>query len=70
MIRISPIAFCLAAVLAVLVVPVIAIAGSKTTSLQLTYQVEWGDVDVRQPQLTGPLARIHSSLWRRPGPSE
>ena len=46
MIRISPIAFCLAAVLAVLVVPVIAIAGSKTTSLQLTYQVEWGDVDV------------------------
>ena len=25
---------------------VTAIAGSKTTSLQLTYQVEWGDVDV------------------------
>jgi len=46
MIRISPIAVCLAAALAVLVAPAAAVAASKTTSLQLTYQVEWGDVDV------------------------
>ena len=44
MIRIGPIAFYLGAVLAVLVTP--AGGASKTTSLQLTYQVEWGGVDV------------------------
>ena len=46
MIRLRPIPFCLLAVLAVFAAPVAMAAQSKATSLQLTYQVEWGGVDV------------------------
>ena len=44
--RATPVACCLVAVFASLLGPVNSFAKSKTTSLQLTYEVEWGDVDV------------------------
>ena len=42
----KPITVCVAGIVALAIYPIVAVAASKTTSLQLTYQVEWGDVDV------------------------
>ena len=46
MVRIKSVTCCFAAAIALLVWPVAAFAEPKTASLQLTYEVEWGDVDV------------------------
>jgi len=46
MIHTKPITVCVAGIVALAIYPIVAVAASKTTSLQLTYQVEWGDVDV------------------------
>jgi len=46
MIGIRPVAYCLAVAVTFLVGPATAVATSGPMSLQLTYKIEWGDVDV------------------------
>ena len=46
MIRVGIVAYCLVAAAALLVGPAAAFATPKIVSLQLTYKIEWGDVDV------------------------
>ena len=64
------VARCLALAIALSVASATASAQPAGISLQLAYEVEWGNVDVATATADWVFSEDGSSLSRRPGPSD